>query len=296
VAKTIQFEGFAESDPKLTPHCLACEAMLADAVDGTLGEVDKAWFDRHVASCVVCAERMADAQRGSAWLEMLKSTQPEPSQDLVARIMAATAQGTATDSPFTAFTVAATEQAKVPVMTPMGTLHVPAIQRGGKLVPFVPPAKRGFSQLFETRLVMTAAMAFFSIALTLNLTGVRLNELHASDLKPASVRKDVFQARAKAVQYYDNLRVVHVMESRLEDLREANAEREQQVSAPVPRQTEPAPEQKQDKQPAGPGSSRRESPLEAPRLMMVEERTGFWDGAKAGALGRETWQMQGGRS
>ena len=31
---------------------------------------------------------------------------------------------------------------------------------------------------------MTAAMAFFSIALTLNLTGIKLTEIRASDLTP----------------------------------------------------------------------------------------------------------------
>ena len=32
--------------------------------------------------------------------------------------------------------------------------------------------------------MMTAAMAFFSIALTLNLTGIKLTEVRAADLTP----------------------------------------------------------------------------------------------------------------
>ena len=32
--------------------------------------------------------------------------------------------------------------------------------------------------------MMTAAMAFFSIALTLNLTGIKLTEIRAADLRP----------------------------------------------------------------------------------------------------------------
>ena len=36
----------------------------------------------------------------------------------------------------------------------------------------------------EPRLLMTAAMAFFSIALTLNLTGVRLSAVRLADLRP----------------------------------------------------------------------------------------------------------------
>ena len=40
----------------------------------------------------------------------------------------------------------------------------------------------------EPRLLMTAAMAFFSIALTLNLTGIRLSAVRLADLRPIDVR------------------------------------------------------------------------------------------------------------
>ena len=65
---------------------------------------------------------------------------------------------------------------------------------------------------------MTAAMAFFSIALTMNLAGVRLTALHASDLKPSSLRKSFWSASNQAVRYYDNLRVVYELESRVHEM------------------------------------------------------------------------------
>ncbi len=63
------------SDPQ---HCAQCEAMLADALDGTLSAADQATFDLHIVGCPSCATMLADAQRGAAWMEMLKSPRPEP--------------------------------------------------------------------------------------------------------------------------------------------------------------------------------------------------------------------------
>jgi hypothetical protein len=69
--------------------------------------------------------------------------------------------------------------------------------------------------MLQPRLAMTAAMAFFSIALTMNLTGVRLSQLRASDLKPSSILRSCYEAKAKVVRYSDNLRVVYELESRV---------------------------------------------------------------------------------
>jgi len=76
--------------------------------------------------------------------------------------------------------------------------------------------------MLQPRLAMTAAMAFFSIALTLNLTGVRLQDLRASDLKPSSLKRDFYSANARVVQYYEGLRVVYELESRVHDLQSAS--------------------------------------------------------------------------
>jgi len=266
---------------------MACEAMLADAVDGTLGAVDKVWFEQHIQSCVVCAERFANAQRGSAWLEMLKTTRPEPGMDLMARILAETSE----KAPIAAYVPA-------PLAAP-----APNPFLSGNLIPFprmVQP-KAPWKMLLEPRLAMTAAMAFFSIALTLNLSGVRLNDLHASDLTPANLERAYDAAHNRAVQYYDSLRVVHVMESRLEDIKEANADRVQRNrgAQDAPR-TQPQPEQpkaepKQDNKNGG-GSSRRENPGQPSAVVVAEEKTGesLWT---RNSLLAAVWQLnfRGGR-
>jgi hypothetical protein len=76
--------------------------------------------------------------------------------------------------------------------------------------------------MLQPRLAMTAAMAFFSIALTMNLTGVRLSALRASDFKPSSIMRSAYEAKAKVVRYSDNLRVVYELESRVRDLQRSS--------------------------------------------------------------------------
>ncbi len=66
---------------------------------------------------------------------------------------------------------------------------------------------------------MTAAMAFVSIALTLNLTGVRLKNLRASDFTPSGLRRNVVEASASAARNFQNMRVVYQVESRVSELR-----------------------------------------------------------------------------
>ena len=90
--------------PKVSPsgnqagdmaHCRECEAMLADALDGTLSASDQAIFDLHIAPCGPCAQMLADARRGAAWLEMLRDPRPEPTPALLEKILAQTSGGDA---------------------------------------------------------------------------------------------------------------------------------------------------------------------------------------------------------
>jgi len=64
--------------------------MLSDALDGILSDAEQATFDLHMAGCPSCATMFADAQRGAAWMEMLKSPRPEPPTALLERIIAET--------------------------------------------------------------------------------------------------------------------------------------------------------------------------------------------------------------
>jgi len=75
----------------------------------------------------------------------------------------------------------------------------------------------------EPRLLMTAAMAFFSISLTLSLCGVHLSSFRLANLRPTAVRsfmeRRLTMASTPIIRYYDHLRFVYEVESRMRELR-----------------------------------------------------------------------------
>ena len=121
---------------------------------------------------------------------------------------------------------------------------------------------------------MTAAMAFFSIALSLNIAGVRLSSLRAADLKPSSVKKSFWAANSRVVRYYDNLRVVYELESRMHEMqRESDAEGTTQrgvMSAPehndAPQRQAPSLDRKGTSLPRNDGSNVDMLPGELPSI------------------------------
>jgi hypothetical protein len=210
-------------------HCAQCEAMLADALDGTLSAADQALFDAHMAECGPCAQLLADARRGAAWLEMLRTPAPEPPAALLERILSLTsgAQAAATQASIGMIPIpAGTTLAPQPAMAP-GYVTPGMAAAKGAVIPFHRRAAAAvranyFGQIvLQPRLAMTAAMAFFSLALTMNLTGVHPLELRASDLTPSSLNRDFYSAKARVSRYYENLRVVYELESRVRDLQTA---------------------------------------------------------------------------
>ena len=268
-------------------HCAQCEAMLADALDGALSAADQATFDLHMVGCPSCAALLADAQRGAAWMEMLKSPRPEPPSALMERILAQTS-GQAANATKPAIVLGSTDRLRTPNTILGPTLVSPSSAQPAfastNVIPFRTRISHGFRSLGQTmlqpRLAMTAAMAFFSIALTMNLTGVHLGQLRASDFKPSSIMRSAYEAKAKVVQYSDNLRVVYELESRVRDLQRSSDDNGSS-NTPAPQNNPAAGQQpgdqnqkpgskKQDQKQTkpNPGSSRRETP--AGSIQMVE--------------------------
>jgi hypothetical protein len=270
-------------------HCAQCEAMLSDALDGTLSATDRATFDLHLVGCTNCTTMLADAQRGAAWMEMLKSPRPEPPTTLLERILAETS-GKAASTAKPAVVLGSNDRLRTPGTIPGRPILVLSAAQPSfastNVLPFRTRLNHGFRSLGQTmlqpRLAMTAAMAFFSIALTLNLTGVRLSELRASDFKPSSIMRSAYEAKAKVVRYSDNLRVVYELESRVRDLQQRSSDDDGSTgtNATPSNQNDPAAGQKpagtqqqddpnqkpgsqkqnQKQSKPNPGSSRRETP------------------------------------
>ena len=267
-----QFGSAKPPQPVSAQHCAQCEAMLADALDGTLSPAEQTAFDLHMTMCPTCSDMLADAQRGVAWLEMLKSPRPEPSTDLVDRILAQTCN---------AVNLSPAQQASSAWQS--NTLHtVSQPAASGKILPFrsrlasmLHSRSTGHTML-QPRLAMTAAMAFFSITLTMNLVGIHLTRLKLSDLKPSSIKRNFYEANAHVTRYYTNLKVVYELESRVRDLQRSNdndnsygtlplqngptaAPAQQQTPGSQPQQKNHPTNQKQLRPKPGPGSSQRES-------------------------------------
>jgi hypothetical protein len=185
-----------------SPACGQWETLLADALDGLLKPEDEAIFTSHMAVCPACTALFEEARRGREWLEFL-SSEPEVPAGLLDKILAQTGPG---------------QVAGYGLVTGSGNVvpMIPAWQRPG-LVGQV----RRFA---EPRLLMTAAMAFFSIAMTLNLTGVRVFDLRLADLKPSTIRsfmeRRLTAASTPIIRYYDHLRLVYEVQTRMRELRQ----------------------------------------------------------------------------
>jgi Putative zinc-finger len=211
-------------NPEKGPRNLSCEAweaMLADALDGTLDARDAAAFEAHSKNCGAgCGDLLEESKRGTEWLRFLRET-PEAPQGLLEKILVGT-----TGLPEAQQPLAASGAVALPQQPWLG-VSVAMLQR----------------HMAESRILMTLAMAFFSLALTLNLTGVRLNQLKLSDLSPSELARSVsshyFTTYGHLTKYYSNLRVVYELESRVNEMRRDN-------NAPAAR---PAVQQQQQEQP-----------------------------------------------
>jgi anti-sigma factor RsiW len=223
-------------------ECAVCEAMCPDAVDGTLTEAERRVFDRHVAYCPNCARELEEAQRGAAWLGMLKGHTPEPPAALLAKILAETT-GAEEREPMPEFVRALPVRAVAPAWALTSVLR--------KVVDVfrIETARR----TFQPRMAMTAAMAFVSIALTLNLTGVKLKNLRASDFTPSGIRRNVVEASASAARNFQNLRVVYQVESRVSELRgEGPLAQREDTNFTLPQSNAAQPQQQPDQRQAAP--------------------------------------------
>jgi hypothetical protein len=237
-------------------HCAQCETMLTDALDGTLSVADQAIFDLHTESCAACGQILADARRGVAWLEMLRHPAPEPPADLLERILAQTSSvglGPVMMQHETSMTAATFGHGEAALAAAYAPGQVAGNTAGyANVIPFPRRAvaavrRSAFGQvMLQPRLAMTAAMAFFSVALTMNILGFHPSSLRASDLTPSSLRRDVISANTNVVRYYESLRVVYELESRVHDLQSA-----QDTDLPAGSQTTPAEGDQPSAQPAG---------------------------------------------
>ncbi|HLK31478.1 MAG TPA: hypothetical protein VKT29_00230 [Terriglobales bacterium] len=177
-------------------QCAEFEALLAEALDGQLGGTQLESFRQHQELCPVCGPLFTQAETGLRWLKAVPEI--DPPAHLVNRILAATTGA----------------QARVPAAVPV-TPPWPERLRGW-ISPVLAPV---WGLARQPRFAMSFAMAFFSVSIALNAAGVRLGALRTADLRPSALVRGYYETSAKVVKYYENIRFVYELESRVRDLK-----------------------------------------------------------------------------
>ncbi len=203
-------------------HCEQWEALLADKMDGTMAPETEAAFAEHSLRCPGCGQLLKQARQGQQWLKLLEEHAPAAPVDLLSRILAKT-QGAGRETDF-----AIDSSAVLPGQTERWS------------IPFLPSAGAGAAAArgaYNARMLMTAGMAFFSVALTLSVAGVHLTSVHAAELRPqvvqANVSRSFYGTKKQVVSFYENLRLVYEVESKMRDMRrETDQAPAQQQAAP----------------------------------------------------------------
>jgi hypothetical protein len=95
---------------------------------------------------------------------------------------------------------------------------------------------------------MSFGMAFFSLSVALSVLGVKPADLRQVSLRPAAIRHTYYNTQARVVRYYENIRFVYEVESRVRELKRNVAPAE---AAPEKKDhkndTTQQPEQKQER-------------------------------------------------
>ena len=229
--------------PGETKHGIECtefETLLSDALDGEgrLSPAHKESFEAHRRVCEVCGPLLADVQAGRQWLRSLALEPVEPPVNLVHNILAATS-GVASTRPL-------------------------AARRDGRTTPFAERAREWWDSFAasyfrpvaafvrQPRVVMSFGMIFFSFSLALSVAGVKASDVAKVNLRPAALRHAYNDAQIKVVKYYDNIRFVYEIESKLRELKRANTPAEPGPEPPKENRknnndTSGQPEQRQDR-------------------------------------------------
>jgi len=191
-------------------ECTEFEALLTHVldddgleVDGQLSPARKESFEAHRRICGVCGPLVADVKAGRQWLRSLAEV--EPPAYLVHNILTATS-GVAS------------------------TRTLPAVA-GARTTPFAERAREWWDSLItpatafvrQPRFVMSFGMIFFSFSLALSAAGVKPKDVARVDLRPAALRHAYNDAQIKVVKYYDNIRFVYEIESKLRELKRSNS-------------------------------------------------------------------------
>jgi hypothetical protein len=170
--------------------CIDLEILLCDYVDGTLDNSRKSEVEEHLGGCAACAELAKDAAAAVSFMERAASVEPPP--ELMTRIL---------------FEVHAGKP------------------RASKKPSWL---KSLFDPILQPRFVMGMAMTILSFSMLGRFANVPVRYLTAADLEPAkiwlTVEHKVNRGWLAVVKYYESLRFVYEIQSRLREWSEEDQE------------------------------------------------------------------------
>jgi hypothetical protein len=210
--------------PDLTSNGMQChefDGLLTDALDGALtgNQLDR--FQAHARTCSVCGPLFAEVEAGRNWLKDL--TEVEPPVSLVNNILAST---TGVDTQRLRVNVSAAQSR-------IGWLERVQAWASGAMQPI-------WGTVRQPRFAMSFGMAFFALSVALSVLGVKPADLRSISLRPSAVRHAYYNTQARVVRYYENIRFVYEVESRVRELKRT-------VAPAEPRSGDSAPEKKDHK-------------------------------------------------
>ena len=169
--------------------CAEFDILLCDYIDDTLDAAQRSALQQHMASCPACAGLAADAASAVDFISQAEPVEPPP--ELLAKI---------------AF--------QIPSGLGRGSWRT---RWFGWLEPVMQP-----------RFAMGMAMTILSFSMLARLAGLEVRQLRPSDLEPAAVWSAVddrmHRTWERALKYYENLRLVYEVQTRLQEWTEQEEE------------------------------------------------------------------------
>jgi len=183
--------------------CAELEILLCDYVDGTLRASERAALESHIAGCSACAQLAQDVAGVTAFIETVAPA--EPPAELMTRILHHAPQGRQVEGGGASWT------------------------------------KRLFGgwvqSVLQPRYVMGMAMTILSFSMLARFAHIEPRQLRPSDLDPVKVWQGVddraHRAWDRGVKYYDNLRLVIEIQSRLKEWNEQEGSGGPRPAAPA---------------------------------------------------------------
>jgi anti-sigma factor RsiW len=192
--------------------CAEFEALICDYVDGTLGPDARTSVELHLAACRNCAELARDAAAAVGFMERAAEVEPPP--ELMTRLLF--------NAPWANAKTAAT-----------------GVKNWFRKV---------LHPILQPRFAMGMAMTILSFAMLARWVAPA-RQLRPADLSPvqvwAGLENNVYRGWQRTAKFYESLKVVYQIQSKLHDWQQQQEEEPQKPAdthrLPVKGRTEPRP-------------------------------------------------------